>query len=76
MRAFLGEALTIMAEKDYNPEHYRDPTPMAAIAHEAKDEWRRKARKAIYAAKAALKAHGFEAVGRITIIDQRTGKMF
>ena len=61
-----------MAE-DYNPEHYRDPTPRAAIAHEAKDEWRR---KAIYAARAALKAHGFEAVGRITIIDQRTGKMF
>ncbi len=64
------------AAEDYNPEHYRDPTPRAVIAHEANEAWRRKARKAIYAARAALRAHGFEAVGRITIIDQRTGKMF
>ena len=64
------------AAEDYNPEHYRDPTPRAVIAHEAKEEWRRKATQAIYAARATLKAHGFEAVGRITIIDRKTGKMF
>ena len=61
---------------DWNIEHYRDPTANTAIRHEAKDEWRGKARQAIYAARATLKAYGFEAVGRITIIDCKTGKMF
>ena len=61
---------------DWNVEHYRDPTANAAIRHESKDEWREKARQAIYAARATLKAHGFEAVGRISIIDRKTGKMF
>lgn len=61
---------------DWNIEHYRDPTANAAIRDEAREMWRAKAKEAIYAARAALRAHGFEAVGRITIIDRKTGKMF
>jgi hypothetical protein len=61
---------------DWNIEHYRDPTANAAIRDEAREAWRRRATAAIRAAKAAAKEHGFEVVGRISIIDRKTGKMF
>ncbi|SDO85716.1 hypothetical protein [Selenomonas ruminantium] len=61
---------------DWNIEHYRDPTANAAIRDEAREMWRAKAKKAIFAAKAALKAHGFEAVGRISIRDRKSGKLY
>ena len=60
----------------YNAEHYKDPTPCEAMSREAKEAWRARAREAIYAARATLRAHGFEAVGRIAIIDRKTGKIF
>ena len=61
---------------DWNSEHYRDPTADTAIRHEAREAWRRRATAAIRAARAAAKEHGFEVVGRISIIDRKTGKMF
>ena len=65
-----------MWQGGYNVEHYRDPTPSAAMHHEAAEERRERAKEAIFAARAALKAHGFEAVGRISIRDRKSGKLY
>lgn len=59
----------------YNGEHYRDKTAQKAIAKVERED-RERMKEAIQAVKRVLWLRGLELVGRITLQDIRTGRLF
>ncbi|WP_037362968.1 hypothetical protein [Selenomonas ruminantium] len=57
-----------------NGEHYNDPTAQKAIANINRDERRARVRRACAKARAVLRHEGFDVMGRIALIDLKTGK--
>lgn len=57
-----------------NGEHYNDPTAQKAIANISRDERRARVRRACAKARAVLRREGFDVMGRIALIDIKTGK--
>lgn len=63
-----------------NQEGYCDPTASVAISHVAKEERRaeeeRTLRRIIYIMRSVAAAFNFEIVGRITLKDKGTGRIY
>ncbi len=63
-----------------NQEGYSDPTTSVAISHVAKEERRdekeRTLRRIIYIMRSVAAAFNFEIVGRITLKDKGTGRIY
>lgn len=59
----------------FNGEHYRDTTAQKAIRHIECEE-RERIDEAIKAMKQELWLRGYEPVGRIILMDTRTGKIY
>jgi hypothetical protein len=62
-----------------NQEGYSDPTASVAISHVAKEKRRdeeRTLRRIIYIMRSVAAAFNFEIVGRITLKDKGTGRIY
>lgn len=57
-----------------NPEGYDDPTAFEALSHITDEE--KKVSKIIHIIKGLCDICGFEVVGRIVLVDKKTGKVW